>query len=148
MYKQTIEQFEDNLMLDSIRIQYSPYEIGEDLPNVLTVRIIRNKKKIEYRFYDILEYNQVETSNGIDEFYIDTSGDWHKQYMEHYSKGNQTFYKKDGKEQEITDVKFIHYVFILNGICFNILAQEYIVEEGGFFEIYRRKSEKIKKIVS
>jgi hypothetical protein len=144
MYKHTIEEF-DNLILDSVRTQYSQYEIGEDLLNVLTLRVIRNNKKIQYRFYEVLEYSQLGINNEINEFYIDTSDNWHKKYMEHYTKGNQKSY---GKEEKITDIKFVHYIFNLNGICFNILAQSYIIDEDGFLEKYRTKSEKIRKIVS
>lgn len=146
MKDKIIEEFKENIILDSIRTQSIQVELDEDLFNYVTFRILENNEKKNYSFKYVLEYNQQKTnlSNGL---YINVANDWCEEYKKNNMEGRQITTIPDGARNKYQlDVK--HFVFVINGYCFNILAEKYIISENRFFETYRGDSEKIKKIVS
>ena len=146
MKNKIIEEFKGSVSLDSIRTQFIQVELDEDLFNCVTFRVLKNSQEFEYSFNYVLEYNQQETSIP-DGFYMNITNDWYNEYKKNNTEGRQITTIPDGtRTKHQLNVK--HFVFVISGFCFNILAENYIVDEDGFFEVYRRKSEKIKKIVS
>ncbi|MCF2218385.1 hypothetical protein H9Q08_03625 [Chryseobacterium sp. PS-8] len=141
-----IEEFKGSVSLDSIRTQFIQIELDEDLFNYVTFRILKNSQEFEYSFNYVLEYNQQETSIS-DGFYMNTTNDWYNEYKKNNTEGRQITTIPDGtRTRHQLDAK--HFVFVIDGYCFNILAEKYIISENRFFETYREDSEKIKKIVS
>ena len=141
-----IEEFKGFVSLDSIRTQFIQIELDEDLFNYVTFRVLKNSQEFEYSFNYVLEYNQQETSIS-DGFYMNTTNDWYNEYKKNNTEGRQITTIPNGmRTRHQLDAK--HFVFVIDGYCFNILAEKYIISENRFFETYREDSEKIKKIVS
>lgn len=126
-----IETFDKSVQLDSTYLSC----ISEML-NMLTIRIKNGEEKVEYRFYDVLEYTQENvTDNVLNELTIDNSSQWYNQVS---ANGIDYIFDFD-----VSDYK--HYRFIINGIKFNILAPGYI-KENEFIEMYT-KQQIIKDII-
>ncbi|WP_336691069.1 MULTISPECIES: hypothetical protein [unclassified Chryseobacterium] len=141
-----IEEFKGFVSLDSIRTQFIQIELDEDLFNYVTFRILKNNEERNYSFKHVLEYNQQKTNipNGL---YLNTTNDWYNEYKKNNTEGRQITTIPNGmRTRHQLDAK--HFVFVIDGYCFNILAEKYIISENRFFETYREDSEKIKKIVS
>ena len=126
------------MKLDSVKIRHINIDFGEDLINMLTIRIVEGQKKIEYRFYDMLEFTQESNNHKKNELVLNQSNDWSNKYIKYYNS--------EKVSAKISDLVYNHYIFNIDGYTFNILAEGYVVEDD-FFEIFREQ-EAIKKIIS
>jgi hypothetical protein len=140
-----VEEFKEPVILDSVRTIFIQIELDEHLFTNLIFRILKNNQEVEYCFNYVLEYSQRKagTPHGL---YIKANSDWYKEYKKNNKNQRQATLEREGS-RNLHQLNAKHFIFTIDGYSFHILAESYTIEDG-FFEVYRSKSEKIRKIVS
>ncbi|SNR15998.1 hypothetical protein [Tenacibaculum jejuense] len=122
-----LESFKEGDKLDSSYLSCFP-----EILNSLSIRVFLNKEDFEYRFYNVVDYIQKNTSEYRIGFYENVNSNIFKKV----NYDDCRFLTKEEKQN------LKHYTFNIDNVSFSIIAEGF-VKEKGFHEIYREDDKKL-----